>query len=122
MVRKNTTVMQYNSPNKKPPTDKEEITEKIVVGIMLIGGCCGSGYIGQKTYRETRNKSFDDCVAWTSLMTVYGFIVGAGLMLVVPVVAPIAIVIGTIRYFDHTSVLDYDRGFMEYTLHTRKDT
>jgi hypothetical protein len=116
--------IQPNYSNGKPPTDKDEIAEKIVVTMMLIGGGCGSGYIGQKTYRETRDGpfTFSECVTWTSLMTIYGFIVGGATMLVVPVVAPIAIVIGAIRYFDPTEPKKYDTNNCIYTVHPRGDT
>ena len=122
MVRKSTTVAQYNSPNKKPPTDKEKMVEKIIVTALFGGGMGGSGYLAQKTYKETHTLSFRECVGYTSFMTFYGFFLGGAITFLLPIIVPISMVVGTIRYFDHTSVLDYDRGFMDYTLHTRKDT
>ena len=115
--------IQPNYSNGKPPTDKDEIAEKIVVTMMLIGGGCGSGYIGQKTYRETRDGpfTFSECVCWTSLMTIFGFLVGGATVLVVPVVAPIALVIGTIRYVDAPETKKYDEKNL-YTIHPRRDT
>ena len=100
--------MQPNYSNGKPPTDKVEISEKIVVTMMLIGGGCGSGYIGRKTYRETRDGpfTFSECVTYTSIMTIYGFLVGGAAVIVTPVVAPIALVIGAIRYFDPPNLSD----------------
>ena len=116
MVRKNFTVAQYNFPNRNPPSDQEKMIEKVIVTALLGGGIAGSGYLAQKTYRETHILSFRECVGYTSFMTFYGFFLGGAITFLLPIIVPITMVVGTIRYFDHTSVLDYDRGFMDYTL------
>ena len=54
-------------------------------------------------------------------MTIYGFLVGGATVLVVPVVAPIALVIGTIRYVDAPETKKYDEKNL-YTIHPRRDT
>ena len=131
--RKNSSLtnLQPNYSNKKPPTDKEEMAEKILVSILLIGGGFGSGYIGLKTYKETRNNSFNECVAWTSCMTLCGFVLGGTAVLFVPVVAPIVLVIGIIRYFDYPEpkkydekdvYYKYDKEKLYYNPHPRRNT
>lgn len=122
MVKRTSTVMNYNFPNKKPSNDKDKMIEKFIISVLLGGGIGGSGYFAQKTYRETYILSFRECVGYTTFMTFYGFILGGSATFLLPIFIPITIVVGTIRYFDHTPKIDYDRGFMDYTLHTRKDT
>jgi hypothetical protein len=55
-------------------------------------------------------------------MTICGFLVGGVAVIVVPVVAPIAIVIGAIRYFDPPEPKKYDKNNCIYTVHPRGDT
>ena len=102
--------IQPNYSNGKPPTDKDEIAEKIVVTMVLIGGGCGSGYIGGKTYIETRDGpfTFNECVTYTSIMAICGFLVGGAAIIVMPVVAPIALFVGALRYFDPPEPKKYD--------------
>ena len=125
--------IQPNYSNGKPPTDKDEIAEKIVVTMMLIGGGCGSGYIGGKTYIETRDGhfTFSECVTHTSIMTICGFLVGVVAVIVTPVVAPITLVISAIRYFDPPEpkkydeknlYYKYDKEKLYYNPHPRRDT
>jgi hypothetical protein len=80
--------------------EDEELLGKLLV-VIFCGGVAGGGYGCQKTYYETRNKSFSDCVGTTSLATFSGFVLGGAAVFMFPIVGPIVFVIGTFRYFDH---------------------
>jgi hypothetical protein len=67
---------------------------------VFVGGIMGSWYCGKKAYNDTRNKTFVENVSETTVMTMYGFVLGAGTGLLTPILAPVAIVVSTIRYFD----------------------
>lgn len=117
--------IQPNYSNGKPPTDKDEIAEKIVVTMVLFGGGCSGGYSGLQTYRETRDGpfTFSECVTLTSIMAICGFLAGGTAVIVAPIVAPIALFIGTIRYFDPPhEPKKYDKGYLYFTLRPRRDT
>jgi hypothetical protein len=79
--------------------EDEELIGKLLV-VIFCGGVAGGGYSCQKTYYETRNDTFSDCVGITSFATFSGFVLGGAAVLIFPIVAPIVLVIGTIRYFD----------------------
>ena len=88
------------SCHNNPQTKTDEILEKVWVSAMFCGGVVGGSYAGYLTYRETRKRPYNECIAGTTAMTFYGLAIGIAAGVLFPILVPVASTVALIRYFD----------------------
>jgi hypothetical protein len=104
--------------NKKyVKTEKEKKMEAILVSSMFGGGIIGGGYFATKAYVETKGDSLSETVCITTSMIFTGVISGRAAVVISPIIAPIALFVATIRYFDPPEPVKYDSEDLDYTLY-----